>query len=98
MDGERATAIFRVFQEMLTNVVRHAKATEVKVGLREEDGRLVLQVKDNGIGIKEEQITDPKSLGLIGIRERTYSLGGEVKISGIQGKGTAVTITLPLNT
>jgi signal transduction histidine kinase len=65
VDGERATVIFRVFQEMLTNVVRHARATKVKVGLRQENGRLVLQVKDNGVGIKEEQIIDPKSLGLI---------------------------------
>jgi signal transduction histidine kinase len=97
VDGERATAIFRVFQEILTNVVRHAKATEIKVGLRQKNSKLVLQVKDNGIGIKEEQIIDSKSLGLIGIRERVYYLGGKVEISGIQGKGTTVTITMPLN-
>jgi signal transduction histidine kinase len=97
VDGERATAIFRVFQEILTNVVRHAKATEIKVDLRQKNSKLVLQVKDNGIGIKEEQIIDSKSLGLIGIRERVYYLGGKVEISGIQGKGTTVTITMPLN-
>ena len=82
---------------MLTSVARHARATEVLVGLREEDSRLVLQVKDNGIGIKEEQIIDPKSLGLIGIRERIYALGDKVEISGIQGKGTIVIMTMPLN-
>jgi signal transduction histidine kinase len=91
------TAIFRIFQEALTNVNRHAEATKVKVSLREKAGKLEFQIRDDGIGIKKEQIIDPKSLGLIGIRERARYLGGETTISGIQGKGTTITVTLPIN-
>lgn len=97
VNAEHATAIFRIFQETLTNVARHAQATRVRVILRQKAGKLVLQIRDNGIGIKEEQIIDPESIGLIGIRERARSQGGEAEISGIQGKGTTVTLTIPLN-
>ena len=97
VDGEHATTIFRIFQETLTNVARHSRATRVEIILREKAGRLALQIRDNGIGIKEEQIIDPKSLGLIGIRERAYSQGGEAKIIGVQGKGTTVTVAIPLD-
>jgi signal transduction histidine kinase len=96
LDQARSTAIFHIFQEALTNVARHAKATSVKASLKEKDGNLVLQVIDDGVGITEEQISDPKSLGLIEMRERVYPFGGMVKISGIPGKGTAVTASIPL--
>jgi PAS domain S-box-containing protein len=95
-DTVRATALFRIFQEALTNVMRHAAASQVTVGLEQKDNHLIFEARDNGIGISEERIFDAKSLGLIGIRERVLQLGGEVSISGNPGKGTLVKVTLPL--
>jgi len=96
LEQDRSTAIFRIFQEALTNVARHARATKVKASLKEKDGELVLEVKDNGRGITEKQISDAKSFGIMGMRERVYPWGGEVKISGIREKGTTVRVTIPL--
>ena len=80
-------SIFRVFQETLTNVTSYAKATEVDVTLKKESGKLKLEVRDNGRGITESEISDPMSLGLSGMRERALLLGGELKIEGACGKG-----------
>jgi len=96
LDQDRSTAIFRIFQEALTNVARHAEATKVDVRLRCEEDRLELVVRDNGKGIAEEKISNPKSFGLVGIRERAASIGGDVEIRGSQNRGTAVTATIPL--
>jgi PAS domain S-box-containing protein len=96
LDRDRSTAIFRICQEALTNVVRHASATKVKVTLKEEPGSVILKVRDNGKGIEKEQLSDPKAFGIIGMRERAYSWGGEVEINGIPGKGTAVVVSIPL--
>ncbi len=95
LDQDRSAAIFRIFQETLTNVARHAQASGVRVSLKEKGDNLVLRIKDNGKGITRDQILDSKSLGLIGIRERAYSLGGEARITGAAGKGTTVTVTIP---
>jgi signal transduction histidine kinase len=95
IDQEIATAIFRIFQETLTNVARHAKATIVQTTLKEENKRIILEVKDNGIGITKDQITNSKSLGLIGIRERIYPFKGNVSIGGTAGRGTTVKVTIP---
>jgi signal transduction histidine kinase len=90
-----ATAIFRIVQEALTNVMRHAAASQVNLSLEKKDGALLLEVRDNGIGIKEGRIFDTKSLGLIGIRERVLLLGGIAEISGKPGEGTLVKVVLP---
>ena len=95
-DAVLSTAIFRIVQEALTNVMRHAAASEVKVGLEKKDGTLILKVRDNGIGINDRRIFDSKSLGIIGIRERVHLLGGEAVISGKPGEGTLVGVTIPL--
>jgi len=95
-DTARATAIFRFAQEALTNVMRHAAASQVTVSMKKKDDTLVLEVRDNGIGIKEGRIFDSKSLGLVGIRERVLLLGGEALISGKTGEGTVVRVILPM--
>jgi PAS domain S-box-containing protein len=96
-DGQLSTALFRVTQEALTNVMRHAAAAQVDVSLERNGEALILEVRDNGIGIKEERILDATSLGLIGIRERVLLLGGEAVISGKPGEGTLVRATFPIS-
>jgi signal transduction histidine kinase len=91
----QATAIFRIFQEALTNVLRHAAANEVSVRLVQQTDTLVLQVADNGRGITPEQLTSRHSLGLLSMRERAHLWGGEVTIEGKPGKGTLVSVRMP---
>jgi signal transduction histidine kinase len=95
LDQERTITIFRIFQETLTNIVRHAEATRVKASLKEINYTLVMEVMDNGVGITEEQISRPISFGIIGMQERALLLGGNIKISGVQGKGTTVIASIP---
>ncbi len=96
LDADLSTAVFRIFQETLTNVARHAEASELNIEFYKKDGELVLKVQDNGKGISEDKISHPKSLGLLGIRERALLWDGEVKISGVQGQGTTVVVKIPL--
>jgi PAS domain S-box-containing protein len=96
VDEKRSTTIFRILQEALTNVARHAQATRVTVSLKEKNGGLYLLVRDNGKGITKEQISDPQSFGLMGMRERVRMWGGEVKFSGRPGKGTTVVVRMPV--
>jgi sigma-B regulation protein RsbU (phosphoserine phosphatase) len=96
LDQNLSIAIFRIFQETFSNVVRHAEATKVEIDLLETDGILTLEVRDNGKGISDEQISNPASFGLMGIRERVGFLGGRLKIRGIPGEGTTVTVNMPL--
>lgn len=94
-DQELNTAFFRIFQEALTNVIRHARATKVAVRLAEADGQVVLEVKDNGRGISAAKIHNTKSIGLLGLRERAALLGGTLRIEGERGQGTTLTIRIP---
>ncbi|MHB8481472.1 MAG: ATP-binding protein [Nitrospiria bacterium] len=96
IDQRRSTSVFRIFQEVLTNIARHAQATRVRICLKKQKTRLVLDVEDNGKGISPSEITAVQSLGLLGIRERAAFLGGDVRISGHPGKGTRVTVRIPL--
>jgi signal transduction histidine kinase len=96
LNKEQSTTMFRIFQETLTNVIRHARATKVEVRLKEQDGSIVLEVTDNGRGITEAEIGDARSFGLIGMRERVDFIEGEVTIVGSPGKGTRIKVTLPL--
>jgi signal transduction histidine kinase len=93
---DQSTTMFRIFQETLTNVIRHAQATKVEARLEEQSGSIVLEVMDNGKGITEAEISDPKAFGLIGMRERVKFIDGQVKISGSPGEGTRITVTMPL--
>jgi len=94
---DESTALFRIFQETLTNTLRHASATEIGVRLWEEENQLMLEIADNGKGIANTEISSPTSLGLIGMRERVYGINGSIQFSGIQDKGTRVTVAVPLN-
>ena len=95
MDTETATALFRIVQETLTNVARHANSTEVNIRLADEHGQLILEVRDNGRGISEEQLSGNRSLGILGMRERVLLIGGELTISGSPGQGTIVRVRIP---
>jgi signal transduction histidine kinase len=91
------TAFFRIFQETLTNIIRHAGATQVTVHLKQRDERIILEVKDNGRGISQDEIYNSRSMGLLNMRERAGLLGGDFKISaGAGGKGTRVTVSIPI--
>lgn len=97
LDEMSSTAIFRIVQEALTNITRHAQATKVTIYFQQKSGKVELKIRDNGKGIREGEIKDSKSFGLIGIRERVRSLSGGFNIKGIQGKGTTLNVTIPIN-
>ena len=88
--------MFRILQESLTNVVRHAAATAVETSLQWQPDEIVLRVKDNGRGIPTGKLEDPRSVGLAGMRERALLLGGNCEISARPGEGTTVEVRLPL--
>jgi signal transduction histidine kinase len=90
-----ATALFRIVQEALTNVVRHAGAKTIRTHLIRAGDRLELEVRDDGCGISDERLSDPRSFGLIGMRERVNSWGGELEIIGQPGRGTTVRVVVP---
>ncbi|HXJ60578.1 MAG TPA: histidine kinase [Verrucomicrobiae bacterium] len=95
LDQGLNTAFFRIFQETLTNVIRHANATKVEVRLSESMGDFVLEVRDDGRGISEKDIQNTTSTGLLGMRERAVLLRGKVDFHGEPGKGTTVIVRLP---
>ena len=95
-DKERSTALFRIFQELITNVARHANATRVNVTLGEGDSALALCVEDNGRGIREDEFQSPRSLGFLGLRERVLAFGGSIDVKGDEGKGTRVCVSIPV--
>lgn len=95
-DAARSIALFRILQESLTNVARHANATEVRIDLRLGDGNLTLSVEDNGIGMAEAEFLRPRSFGLLGMRERALAAGGTLSLRSTPGKGTCISATLPL--
>lgn len=92
----QSTTLFRILQETLTNIMRHADATKVKITLEARNSNIHLRVKDNGVGITAKQKQAPTSFGLIGMRERTQFLGGDVQIKGVSGEGTSITVWIPL--
>ena len=96
LDQDRSITLFRVFQEALTNIFRHAKASKITIQLFQKNNFAVLKVSDNGIGIPADKIKNPKSLGLLGIRERLLAWNGTVDIESQPEKGTTVTVHIPL--
>ena len=96
LQEDRATAVFRLIQEALTNIARHAEATEVAVSLIEQDNELLIEISDNGRGITEQELSATRSLGLVGMRERVNLLEGTINFEGHPNHGTTVTVKLPL--
>jgi PAS domain S-box-containing protein len=96
LDDQASTAIFRIVQEALTNIARHAGATTVTMNLYRINGELLITIRDDGRGIREEDLEKAESLGLIGMRERVWGLGGEITISADDPPGTRIDIVLPI--
>jgi signal transduction histidine kinase len=96
LDKDLEITLFRVFQESITNVVRHSEANQVNISARHQGGQLVMKIQDNGNGIQKDKIEDSNSIGLLGIRERIRSWNGEVHFHGTAGKGTTVEIRVPI--
>jgi len=96
LQPDLSSALFRILQEALTNVLRHASATEVKVVLQRKRGNYVLTVEDNGRGIRQEKIYSSKSFGLMGMRERVRFWGGDMTVEGNPGTGTRLTVSIPI--
>lgn len=97
LPGQVGIALFRILQEALTNVVRHAGATHVAISLVEEPDRVVMEVSDDGVGIPERTERQQPSLGLLGMRERAEALGGTLAIAPARPRGTTVRAEIPLN-
>jgi signal transduction histidine kinase len=92
-----STAIFRIFQEILTNVARHANASRVRVTLAEANSTVILAVQDNGCGITQDKLANASGFGLLGMQERAWAIGGELEITGSPRSGTCVRLRLPLS-
>ena len=95
IERDCALTLFRIFQEALTNVARHAKATEVAVTLSESSSGHALTIRDNGAGIADDALQKPTSHGIRGMRERARALGGDLDVSSRPGEGTTLTVTIP---
>ncbi|MCH8904614.1 MAG: PAS domain S-box protein [Bacteroidetes bacterium] len=96
-DNEKETSIYRIIQESLTNITRHARATKVSISLMKVADNLVLKIKDNGVGITKNQSSYLKSFGLLGMKERVLQLNGNIDINGIAGQGTTIAVEIPLS-
>jgi PAS domain S-box-containing protein len=96
LSGEQSTAIFRIFQEALTNILRHAQATRVNIQMKEDGGEFTLTISDNGRGIQDEEKSSQRTLGLLGMRERAHLVGGKIDVTGVAGQGTVVTVRIPI--
>lgn len=97
LDRDKSTAVFRIFQEILTNILRHARASRVEIAMLSTEDSFVLEVKDDGRGIREDEELSVHSLGILGMRERAHLAGGEVDIKGVEGRGTVVTVRVPIS-
>ncbi|MBL0153980.1 MAG: PAS domain S-box protein [Chitinophagaceae bacterium] len=95
LSADNSTGLFRIFQESLTNVARHAGASEVVIILEMEDNFVELSIRDNGVGFEVQQAGNKKTLGILGMRERAHLMGGDYDLHSIPGEGTLVKVRLP---
>jgi signal transduction histidine kinase len=96
LDLDRSTAVFRIFQETLTNIARHANATQIAAALSQDAGAIVLQVSDNGKGFAPVELAAKQTFGVLGMRERAHVFGGDVTLDSAPGTGTTVTVKIPV--
>jgi signal transduction histidine kinase len=96
IDSDKSIAVYRIVQEALTNVTRHAKATEVDISISKQDNFLNVSIEDNGKGIERTQLDDAKSFGIIGMKERAYICGGTLLLTSEPGKGTKIDLSMPI--
>lgn len=96
LDYDLSVAVFRIFQEAITNAVRHSNATSISVNLKKTDTGILLKVRDNGIGIRKDQLSQNGSFGIRGMKERAEIFGGTVEISGVGGQGTTLVAEFPV--
>ena len=94
---EVKTGLFRILQESLTNVARHSSAKNVSVNFQKNNGSLILSIEDDGIGFDPNRVTDKKTLGILGMKERSLMMGGDYQITSVPDKGTAVVLTIPFS-
>ena len=97
MDDKAVTALFRIVQESLTNIMRHAQASHVQIGMQHGDGRLTVTIADDGVGLAPDSRQKPNAFGLVGIEERILALGGTFATSGNAQRGTTVTVAMPIS-
>jgi two-component system, NarL family, sensor histidine kinase UhpB len=97
LDQDKSIAAFRVFQEAMTNIARHANASAVRIHLHEARGMFAMDVQDNGRGITKAQLSSKAAIGLLGMREAVQPLGGTLSITGRKGRGTRVVVHFPLS-
>ena len=95
-ESDASIAVFRIFQETLTNISKHASASVINIELKQVDGLFLLEVSDNGRGIRDVDRSKPSSFGIRGMLERSRELNGQIKISGVPGHGTKVSLCVPL--
>ena len=95
LENDAQTAVFRIFQEALTNIARHARATRVHVELRPDRNGILVRISDNGIGLPPGKIMEPEACGIQGMRERARTFGGDVKFEQTEGGGTSVLVKFP---
>jgi signal transduction histidine kinase len=96
VNKETVTEAYRIVQEALGNVFRHAKATQAKISISLKNDKLFISVQDNGVGIQVNRLDDKSALGILGMRERASIVGGTIRIASNPGKGTTVRISIPL--
>jgi signal transduction histidine kinase len=95
INQNQSVALFRILQEALTNVAKHAQAKAVKIQLSLQNSKLILEISDNGVGLEENKKMRQDSYGMLGMKERVFLLEGELVISGKPGKGTTIRVEMP---
>ena len=96
LNSQQSISVFRILQEAMTNILRHARATQVTITMKQEAGEFSLTIKDDGRGITEKEKSDVHSMGLLGMRERAHLIGAQIDVTGVHGKGTVVKLRVPL--